>query len=180
MKIRKPWLGMTMSALCFVGLIAEAATQRQVLVHLSNDRNQDINVLTGLVDKSPTAKGLEVSVVDQQGQTKSAVEFNLAQIASPNGVVLAVDSGRPVVLLQGKIDPQSGGHAVLKYLTNVITGNYAECQTQVRRGANGQWHIINSYTGQPVSRGHIQTWTLGISAIKGVCPENFDFAESEY
>jgi len=184
MKLKTQWSLVLMTATFIIntaaGEILQAAPQRQVLIHLTNDRNQDTNVLTGLIDKSATASALEVSVVNSQGQTTRATEFTLAQIASPSGAVLAVEAGRPVVLIQGKIDPHMGGNAILKYLTNILTGNYAECQTQIRRATNGQWQIVNVYSGTPVSHGHIQTWTLGIKAIKGVCPENFGFEEIEY
>lgn len=156
---------------------AGASIQKQMLLELTNDRNQELNYLSALFDKTSTPVGMNISVV-LNGKTTSSTNFSLAEISSANGVIVASVAGRAAVILRGKLDSASGGEVTMKYLTNLVAGSYAECHARVRRLSDGRWQVVNAYTGQAVTRGHIQTWELGISAIVGICPtkqfESFD------
>jgi len=164
---------LALAAIIMASAPARAALQEQIMIQLSSDRSSDLNVLSALIDPSSSvAKGLSVSVVNG-GQVTKQERFSIAQIASAGGAVLASENGMAAVILQGHVDPVNGGQARIRYLTNALSRTYAECKAAVHRSKDGRWNVVNAYTGQVVAHAHVKTWTLGISAIEGLCPGRY-------
>lgn len=184
MKIHNPWRAAAVLSLVSLAslpcLAARAGSEvgEQAMIQLSSDRNGDVDVLSALTDPNSVAKGLSVSVVSG-GQVVKKDIFSIEQIASASGAVIATENGLAAVILQGQIDPASGGQARIRYLTNALSQTYAECKTAVRRSKDGHWNVINASTGQIVTHAHVKTWTLGISAIEGLCPGRLELTPAE-
>lgn len=161
-----------LSGIAAIFAFGARASDKQPLLELTNSMNREMHYLSAFYERpSVTPKGLNITVMDEAGQLKESINFSIAQIASSEGAVLARSAGRAAVILRGQLDAKTGGTVTLKYLTNILIGSYSECLAHVRK-AGSLWQIVNAYTGAVITRAHIQTWTLGISALQGVCPES--------
>ncbi|HKK13165.1 MAG TPA: hypothetical protein VKA14_00750, partial [Gammaproteobacteria bacterium] len=103
--------------------------------------------------------------------------YSLDAIETGDGVVLGQGSGVKAILLRGRIDSRAGqGTLVIKYLTNGLLMTYNECRLGLKKTDSGSWNLINAYTGAPIKRIRIKTWTLGISTLENVCPGSDTYA----
>jgi hypothetical protein len=171
------------SAFATTAVSLEEQFTEQIMTTISNDRNKDINQLSALVDGDGSLRGLSYAAITAEGLQGSRFvkSFTLEQVASARGVVLDGDSGHDVFILQGRLESrlldssfgQAGGTLTFKYLTNGLTGTYASCQIGIRRSPQGKWYVVNTTTNQAVVSASIETWSLGISAVEGLCPKVF-------
>lgn len=166
--------------------LSAGAVSEHVMTTISNDRNRDLNQLSVLVDNSGSVQGIAYATIpstnlmpnNERLAGRSLKTFSLVQLASAAGVVLDGDSGHDVFILQGSLGGKHGeGDLTFKYLTNGLSGSYASCQIGIRRSADGKWFVLNLTTRETVTKANIETWSLGISAVHGLCPK-VDFENS--
>ena len=50
-----------------------------------------------------------------------------------------------------------------------LWGTYKDCPAKVGRTADGIWHIFNSATGKIVNAAKVQTWSMGVTTVHGIC-----------
>jgi hypothetical protein len=150
-------------------------TQR--LATLKSDKNNNTNYLHVLINSDHKVAGMfnedAPGNVKDGTDTRSNGVFLLKEIETQNGVVLKRASNRDVMFLSGKLDQASQeGKFTIKYLSNGLWGSYKSCDFFLRRapGTDG-WLAVNAYNGKPITDIFVETWSLGIETVHGVCPE---------
>ena len=138
----------------------------QPLAAVTNDRNSSVDSLSLVLNLQGSVEGIRF----QPGHAPAPIDFTDAQMASSQGANLEEDSHRPIVL-HATFNSQNGSASwVIDYLSNGLFGSYKSCNAALARDPQGQWHLINAYTREPVTQLRITTWALGISSIVGICP----------
>lgn len=159
------------------GLAAEGLTGVP-LAGITNDRDTSVSRLSLMLDGRADVRGIRMETGVPGGPAgadrDAAVEtrlYPLERLAGPEGIVLGQGSGVKAILLRGTIDSRAGqGSLVVRYLTNGLLMTYRECALGLERSPERDWHLVNAYDGRPVTEIEIQTWMLGISDLKNVCP----------
>lgn len=138
----------------------------QPLASVTNDRNADLQSLGVLLDAGQVV-GLRFDTIS--GNDPHDSDFSIADMKT--GAVLDGDAKHEAIVLRGSID-SNGGKAdlVVTYLSNGLFGKHRDCRADMVRDKSGRWHIVNTYSHKRVDRLVVQTWTLGISTIEGICP----------
>ncbi|MGH8319225.1 MAG: hypothetical protein ACREUL_14820 [Steroidobacteraceae bacterium] len=149
---------------------ARAATATNVtfqpLASITNDRNADLQSLGVLLDAGQVV-GLRFDTIN--GSDPHQSDFSIDDMKT--GAVLDGDAKHEAIVLRGSIDSTAGKAAlVVTYLSNGLFGKRRDCRADMVRDEAGQWHIVNIYDHQRVDHLVVQTWTLGISTIEGICP----------
>jgi hypothetical protein len=138
----------------------------QPLASITNDRNADLQSLGVLLDAGQVI-GLRFDTVNGSKSHESV--FSIDEMKA--GAVLDGDAKHKAIVLRGSID-SAGGNAdlVITYLSNGLFGKHKDCRAGIARDERGQWHIVNVYDHKWVNHLVVQTSTLGISTIEGICP----------
>lgn len=159
--------------LVLMATVGGVQAAEQTTTTFGNDRDRDLNHLNVIVDGDGQLQGLNYATTlnETKPPSKTDKRFTLAQLASQRGIVLDGDASHDVFVLQGALDVKRGGDLTYRYLTNGMTGSYAECKIGLRRSSQGQWYVLNLYTKQPVAKALIKTWALGIAEVQGLCPK---------
>jgi hypothetical protein len=143
------------------------------LANLTNDKNKNINYLNIMMDKNGLAAGMynEADPHNTPGDIGGGQNtFWLRDIESPNGAVLASSQGRDVLILKGLLNRETQeGKFAIKYLSNGLSMTYKACDFFLKR-TGGKWWIKNAYSGGKVSQIRVETWSLGVTTLKGICP----------
>lgn len=156
--------------LSLAGTQAGAATAADVvfqpLASITNNRNADLQSLSVLLDGGQLV-GLRFNTVN--GANPHESDFSLDEMKA--GAVLDGDPKHQAIVLRGSIDSTMGNaNLMITYLSNGIFGTHKACRARIVRDPSGRWHIVNIYDHQRVAHLVVQTWTLGISTIEGICP----------
>jgi hypothetical protein len=145
------------------------------LAGIVNDRDTSISYLRLMLNARAAVRGVYVETDIDAGNDRKVASKNvywLEGIESREGIVLGGGQGVKAILLQGDIDSEGGrGSLVIKYLTNGLFMNYAECRVLLRRVSSHDWKLVNAYNGRLINRVEVRTWLLGISTLANVCPE---------
>jgi hypothetical protein len=137
----------------------------QPLASITNDRNADLQSLGVLLDAGQVV-GLRFETIKGNNPHKS--DFSIDDMKA--GAVLDGDAKHKAIL-RGSIDSTVGNaDLVITYLSNGLLGKHKDCRASIVRDERGQWHIVNIYDHKWVNHLVVQTWTLGISTIEGICP----------
>lgn len=144
------------------------------LASITNDRDTSISDLTLMLNDHGTVRGLYLrtrpSATSSPAQSYAQVYY-LADIESPDGVVLGQGKGVKAIFLKGNIPPRgTHGSLVIRYLTNGIFRHYDQCRIGLQRLGPDDWRLVNAYNGRTVKHIEVETWALGISTIANVCP----------
>jgi hypothetical protein len=138
------------------------------LLSVTTDRDDAVSDLSLMRDQAGTALGFAMET--RGGRPADATPFLFADIGNKDGVTLLEDSGRKVVLLQGKVDeakPENRLH--LKYLSNGLFGTYNSCDVLLESSGGG-WSLQNAYTGEKVTSAKVLTSAFGVDTLEGICP----------
>jgi hypothetical protein len=143
------------------------------LVSLTSDRDQNVDYLNLMIDGNRKVTGM-YSMPDPNNRDGSEGSgsnvFWLRDIESPRGAVMMRAQNRDVLIMQGRLDPQTQeGRFVIRYLSNGLFGRYGSCEFYLRRSGNG-WMVQNAYTRARVTNGKVLTHSLGITTLQGICP----------
>lgn len=140
------------------------------LTQITSDRDTGVSVLSFVVDPAGIVQGIAFATTSSAVGNTSTQNFSLADIQSGHGVVLMQAQGHDVFFLQGTIDSVQGqGDMTIRYLANGLWGTYKDCPAKVGRTADGVWHIFNSATGKIVNAAKVQTWSMGVTTVHGIC-----------
>ena len=140
------------------------------LTEITSDRDAGVSVLSFVVDPAGIVQGIAFATTAAASGTTSTQNFSLADIQSGHGVVLMQAQGHDVFFLQGTIDSFRGqGDVTIRYLANGLWGTYKDCPAKVGRTPDGVWHIFNSATGRIVNAAKVQTWSMGVTTVHGIC-----------
>ncbi len=144
------------------------------LAYITNDRDSSISNLKLMLNDQGEVRGIylqtRASASTDPAQAKGRV-YLLADIESPDGVVLGQGQGVKAIYLKGNIPPWGDhGSLVVRYLTNGIFRHYDQCRIGLERLGPGNWKLVNAYTGRTIRHIEVETWALGISTIGNVCP----------
>ncbi len=144
------------------------------LATITNDRDPSVSYLKLVLGDNGAIRGIYMQTAKdghEAPKASSGKVYWLKGIESPGGVVLGQGQGVKAIFLHGDIRPL-GDHGMLtiRYLTNGVFKHYAKCRIGLRRLGQGQWQLVNAYTGNPVDHIEVQTWMLGISTLTNVCP----------
>ncbi len=143
----------------------------QPLASITNNRNADVQDL-GVLLVLTQVVGLRFDTIN--GKHPHESYFSLHDIE--RGALLDGDYKHRALVLQGSIDSTAGdADLVITYLANGVLGKRKDCRADLMRDGSGQWHIVNIYEHKWVDHLVVQTWRLGISTIKGVCPAQSEF-----
>jgi len=138
----------------------------QPLASITNDRNADLQNLGVLLDAGQVV-GLRFDTVN--GSNPHVSDFSLDEMKA--GAVLGGDARHKAIVLRASVDSTVGNaDLVVTYLSNGLFGMHKDCRAGIVRDEGGQWHIVNVYDHKRVNHLVVQTWTLGISTIAGICP----------
>jgi hypothetical protein len=136
----------------------------QPLASITNDRNADLQSLGVLLDAGQVV-GLRFETIN--GNNSHESDFSIDDMKA--GAVLG--DAKHKAILRGSIDSTVGNaDLVITYLSNGLLGKHKDCRASIVRDERGQWHIVNIYDHKWVNHLVVQTWTLGISTIEGICP----------
>ena len=137
----------------------------QPLASITNDRNSDLQNLGVLLDAGQVV-GLRFEII--KGKNPHKNDFSIDDMKA--GVVLD-GNAKHKAILRGSIDSTVGNaDLVVTYLSNGLLGKHKDCRASIVRDETGQWHIVNIYDHKSVNHLVVQTSTLGISTIEGICP----------
>jgi hypothetical protein len=159
--------------ICLLLTVAQAQVRRatagdvtfQPLANITNDRNADLQSLGVLLDAGQVV-GLRFETIN--GNNPHERDFSIDDMKA--GAVLDGDAKHKAIL-RGSIDSTVGNaDLVVTYLSNGVLGKHKDCRASIVRDERGQWHIVNIYDHKWVNHLVVQTWTLGISTIEGICP----------
>jgi len=157
------------AALISVYVPFAGATVMDKLLTFSNDRTSITSDLDVTLDVKGVVQGM--SYISNDGGVKTEKDFSLADLSSKNGAILEAQQGVNAVTLSGSINSQAGnGALVVHFIYNGLSGEYHTCNVNVQRNSSGVWEAINAYTNQPVTAAKIQTYSIGIQTIEGICP----------
>ena len=141
----------------------------QQLMQIKTDQGNKIS-LSAMLDKQGNLAGIHANLGngDDAGDFTSDGVFWLKDIESNKGVTLVEKGKIDVLKLQGELNRtnQEGG-LVIKYITNGIFGSYKACNISVRK-TDDKYEVLNAKK-KPVSSVVIQTGSVGIKALKGLC-----------
>jgi hypothetical protein len=137
----------------------------QPLASITNDRNADLQSLGVLLDAGQVV-GLRFETIN--GNNPHERDFSIDDVKA--GAVLD-GNAKHQAILRGSVDSTVGNaDLVITYLSNGLLGKHKDCRASIVRDEKGQWHVVNIYDHKRVNHLVVQTWTLGISTIEGICP----------
>jgi hypothetical protein len=165
--MRYLWIGVLITlAQIQAGAARAGNVVLQPIASITNDRNADLQSLSVLLDAGQVI-GLRFDTLN--GPDPHESDFSLDEMKA--GAVLDGDANHRAIVLRGSIDSTPGNaDLVVTYLSNGLFGSYRDCRARIVRDDGGQWHIVNIYDHKQVDHLVVQTWTLGISTIEGICP----------
>jgi hypothetical protein len=145
-------------------------TTLQRIIELTSDQDQNINYLSVMEDPSGDAEGIESDPDSKNTSTDNiSTSVSLAQIESDAGAVLLVRDGKNALILKGSLNSKTDvGQFTLSYLSNGLLMTYDSCDFLLKRDSGG-WYVQNSSTGLKVTSVKVETWSLGITTISGIC-----------
>ena len=140
----------------------------QQIVSLTSDRDDKVNALSVMLDKSRQVAGVYNQHASNLFDGQNV--FWLEEIESADGAVLAVVQGRNALILQGRLDRRSQeGRFKIKYLSNGIFMRYESCDFNLRKNGD-RWFVQNAYNGALVTDVRVITHGTGITTLQGLCP----------
>jgi hypothetical protein len=138
----------------------------QPLASIRNDRNADLQSL-GVLLYAGQVVGLRFETIN--GNNPHERDFSIDDMKA--GAALGRDAKHKGILLRGSFDSTAGNaDLVITYLSNGLLGKHKDCRASIVRDERGQWHIVNIYDHKWVDHLVVQTSSLGISTIEGICP----------
>ena len=145
-------------------------TTLQKIIELTSDQDQNINYLSVMDDPSGDAEGIESDPDSKNTSTdNTSTSVSLAQIESDAGAVLLVRDGKNALILKGSLNSKTDvGQFTLSYLSNGLLMTYDSCDFLLKRDSGG-WYVQNPSTGLRVTSVKVETWSLGITTISGLC-----------
>lgn len=147
-----------------------AVVTNQLLVKVSNDRNNGISQLVAVVAQDGKIQNIRYDAPADDETPARTMNITLGQLSNAKGVVLLNKRGYDAVILNGTVDIKAGiGQMNIKYLTSAFSGSYASCPALVRRTTEGQWQLMNAYTKKQVKEIAVVSHFSGIRTIKGLC-----------
>lgn len=144
------------------------------LATITNDRDSSVSHIKLMLNDQAVVKGIYMTTspsASSSASPKQSQVYWLTGIESDRGVVLGQGQGVQAIFLRGNIEPEYGyGALTISYLSNGLFRNYNQCQLGLQRVNPHDWQLVNSYNNQPITHIEVQTWALGISTLKNVCP----------
>src|SRR5699024_10048958 len=144
------------------------------LATITNDRDTSVSEIKLMLNDQAVVQGIYLTTsasVNSSPSPQQSRVYWLAGIESNHGVVLGQGQGVQAIFLRGDIKPRNGyGSLVISYLSNGIFRSYDQCRVGLQRVDPYNWQLVNSYNNQPITHIEVQTWALGISTLKNVCP----------
>lgn len=168
---------LVLSVLCTLPFAALAETptpsgvKLQKILQIKTDLGAKI-ALSVMLDKRGNLAGIHTNMQgadssSQSGLTSDGI-FWLKDIESNDGVALVEKGNLKVLELKGELDRSTQeGDLVVRYVTNGLWGSYGECTVNVRK--NGEKYEVLNVNNKPVSNVFIETGTMGIKSLKGLC-----------
>ena len=150
-------------------------TTLQRLITLTSDTNKNVNYLHLMFDANRNISGMfnEDAPGNEIEKDAGTGIFTLAEIESKRGGLLKKSRGYEAIFLLGKLDRNTlEGKFTIRYLANGLFTRYATCDFFLKRvpGQNS-WYVQNAYNGKPVTEIFVETYSLGIETIHGICPK---------
>jgi hypothetical protein len=158
--------------------IANAPVPPGVRLHLlatiTNNRNSDVHELNVEINPDQSVRGLYFNsfINSTQPPIHRTREFPLSELLRPKGATIIAESGHDVIYLFAQLGPQQrSADLVVRYLSNGLFNSYEDCSLKAAIDDSGEWNLLNAYTGKKLDQIIIQAWSLGVSTIENVCPQ---------
>lgn len=149
-----------------VRTVTAADVTFQPLASITNDRSAELQSLGVLLDAGQVV-GLRFETINGNNPHESDLSIDDMKA----GAVLGRDAKHKAILLRASFDSTVGNaDVVITYPSNALLGKHKDCRASIVRDERGQWHIVNIYDHKWVDHLVVQTSSLGISTIDGICP----------
>lgn len=115
----------------------------------------------------------------QDGKTKEITKFTMKQLESEGGAALGQEFGVVGLAVRAKFNSSTGrGHITFKFVNNganMFNLKHRECSGMLMRSPQTKhWELFKPGETQPVTAVELVQWSLGLTTLKGLCPEKYD------